>query len=129
MPPRGSRWLTADEHEVRNQLVEEWTRRGESAALIASRLGCTPRTVVRIRAALGIAKPAPHSSWMTPDEVERARALLDDGASCTEVARTLGRDSTTILKRFPQYRWTKTEAAQLGALMSAAARMGLLPPA
>lgn len=94
----------------RRQRVAAMTRQGMSAAIIAEALRTTQRTVCRDRSALGIAGPAPRP--LTDEELRTAQALLEDGASYSEVARTLGRADTTIAHRFPGYGWTPTQGAQ-----------------
>ena len=56
---------------------------------MAQRLGCSERTVARWRRRLGIASPiTPPHRW-TGDELASAEALIADGASLHEIARTL----------------------------------------
>ncbi len=64
------------------------------------------RTIERDRIALGLAVPRPR--W-SPDEQQRALAMLADGASLWEVARTLGRDYETIWLRFRGMGWTRQQ--------------------
>lgn len=46
----------------------------------------------------------------TPEQLAHALALLRDGASCAEAARTIGVATKTISRRWPEYRWTNTDA-------------------
>lgn len=101
----------------RRERVVDLTALGHSAPQIAAAVGCTPRTVVRIRARAGISQPA--GGPLTDDEIHCARALLDDGASFSEVARTLGRSYRHLRGRFPDVPgWTR----QQGGILSAAMR-------
>lgn len=92
-------WLPPEDMARRDQRIAELTRAGRSASQIAAELHVTARTVARARARMGIAKPC--RITLTDDELRRAAALLEDGASYAEVARTLGRSIAAICKRFP----------------------------
>lgn len=97
-----------------DQRIIAMTRQGYSARRIAEALNTTARTIVRHRNALGIAQASnpPH-----PKEVrDRAKELLDDGASYSEVARTVGASITQISRWHPGRGWdghTCTEYATL----------------
>lgn len=104
----------AETRAERRAMVAELTRDGFTLDQIAERLGVTHRTVSRDRLALGIAQPAVPS--FTDDEYRRARALIDDGYSLMEVARTLHRDVNTICKRFKGQGWTPAQTGQYNAL-------------
>lgn len=82
-----------------DERIVELTRAGWTAQQIADALRITSRTVARARVRRGVAKPP--TPPLTDDEIQRAELLLDDGASCAEVARTLGRCPGAIRKRFP----------------------------
>jgi hypothetical protein len=43
---------------------------------------------------------------------DRALGLLRDGASYTEVARTVGVDRKQVSKKFPGYGWTKQQGIE-----------------
>jgi hypothetical protein len=47
----------------------------------------------------------------------QALMLLDDGASYTEVARTLGCDRKWVSKRFPGRGWTAQEGGAYGFMV------------
>jgi IS30 family transposase len=94
-----------------------------STAEIATRMGITPRSVMRARAAAGLTKPQP--TPFTIEEYYAAQEMLDDGASYHEVARTLGRWPGTIKKRLPGYTLDKyqvSQAAAMGRAMAAIER-------
>lgn len=84
--------------------VAELTRQGLSAAVIAEMLHVTARTVARDRVDMGIAQPGPR--YMTSEELEAARVMLEDGCSYGEVVRTLGRTYETLKRHLPGYGWT-----------------------
>lgn len=99
---------------ARREAVATLTRCGKSADDIAVMLGITGRSVVRIRSDLGIAQPA--AKPMSPDEVMVAERLLADGASYSEVARTLGRSSRTLHEKFPGFGWPPGEGARFAVM-------------
>lgn len=84
-------------------------REGMSASVIAARLGVSERTVGRWRALAGRSRPVEPS----PVSVrERAREMLEDGASRADVAETLGVNSKTVWSWFPQYAWTAAQRSE-----------------
>lgn len=111
--PEGAEGQSGRIAERRAEIVR-LTKAGHSAAEIAKRLGVTTRTVHRQRRTGGCAKPMPN--WMTDDEIRRAEALLDDGASYSEVARTLGRTAQSIGERFPGRGYSKAQANEMRRL-------------
>ena len=105
----------------RTRRVAEFTRQGLSAPAIANILGVSTRSVQRARQRGGVSQGAPVP--FSEDEERLAQALLDDGASMGEVARTLGRSRTPLLRRFRDYvRWTPAQAAEAAAMGRAMAR-------
>lgn len=48
---------------------------------------------------------------------KRALALLEDGASYTEVAETLGVCRKTVSKRLPGYGWTHRQGGAYGRML------------
>lgn len=95
--------------EERRDRIAALTRQGWSAAAIARELGVTVRTVVRAREHRDCRVYVPRR--FTADEIAQVEAMLDDGCSYTEVARTLGRNVTVVLQRWPGRGWTKAQAA------------------
>lgn len=100
--------------ELRAQVVAA-TLAGESAGAIAERLGVTTRSVHRHRQAAGISQPPPVP--LTPEELDLARRLLEDGACYNEVARTLGRSWKALHRKLPGYTWPPGEGARLARLL------------
>ena len=80
--------------------VRRLTLAGGSAATIAEELGCTQRTVVRIRARLGLSKPG-NNQPPAPDQLDQAHRLLEDGTGYRETARISGVGVSTLHRRFP----------------------------
>lgn len=64
----------------------------------------------------------------TEDELRVAEQLLDDGVSYKEIARTLDRHASTILRRFPhRSAWSNTsgpEARRLHQMLTAIPTLG-----
>ena len=111
----------AEETNARRDRVTQLTRQGHTAKHIANLLGVTPRSVTRDRAARGITQPK--APPVTETEFARAHAMLEDGASYEEVARTLRRSHTAFRHRFPGYALTPAEAAQRARLGRQMARL------
>lgn len=91
--------LSRAERAERDDYIAKRTKAGFSASQIAAELGVTTRTVERARKRTGVGKFCPTA--LTDTELRLAAALLDDGASYGEVARTLHRNLETIRRRFP----------------------------
>lgn len=56
----------------------------------------------------------------TPERIQQARQLLEDGASQREVQRTTGIARETLRKHFPGKGWTFVEGGEFRALTRAA---------
>ena len=106
----------------RRERIAELTRQGLSARQIAEIMHLTTRSVVRARKALGIAAPA--AVHMTEDQLRRAAELLADGASYSEVARTLGRSVQCIANRFPGQGWDRQTASEFATAVRLSMRFG-----
>lgn len=88
---------------------------GKTANEIAQALGVTTRTVERYRARLGVSVPSPRSAWrVSPEWKARVEALLEDGTSLAEAARTVGCNDVTMRRHFPGRGWTKEQAGEFG---------------
>lgn len=85
------------------------THAGLSISSIARLVGCSERTVGRVRVKAGIAKPRVPA--LTVEQVAQAECLLNDGASYAEAARTVGCSPTALQDRFPGRGW---DGAQRG---------------
>lgn len=95
--------------QERREGVARLRRRGLPVAAIARTLGVSARTVERDLQALGLVRtPRP---W-TAAEQRRAAALIEDGCSLEEVARTLGRPRTVIRRHFPGRGWTQAQISE-----------------
>lgn len=111
---RGGKSRTLEELELIRKKVVELTRLGVPASQIGERLGICERQVCRYRRKAGITKPPPKR--MTPEQIDTATKMLDDGASFAEVARTLGFTHDAILRRFPGRGWTKQQIGEYNSL-------------
>lgn len=91
------------------------TRQGRTATEIAAVIGCHPDSVTRIRRRNGLTTPPPPP--LTDAEIETASALIMDGASITEAARTIGRSRHALTHRFPDSTWTPSQVGQHRAML------------
>lgn len=105
----------------RQREVARLTRQGWNARQIADRVGVTARTVCRDRVATGVAQP--RAPLFTDDEHRRALAMITDGASINEVARTMNRNVDTIWRRFKGMGWTSDQTGQYNSLRSKLGRL------
>ncbi|MDQ0241220.1 hypothetical protein [Arthrobacter bambusae] len=53
----------------------------------------------------------------TPEELNKARLMLEDGASMREITRTLGISKTTLRNKFPGMGWTYKESGEFRQLI------------
>lgn len=92
-------------------------RQGCSASVMADRLGVTPRTIQRHRVRLGVAQEASHNGPISPQLKARIKEMLDDGASISEVSRTLGCTHETIKRHFPDAGWDPRTVGEYARMM------------
>ncbi|QHB37395.1 DNA binding protein [Mycobacterium phage BirdsNest] len=101
----------------RAEVRELWSQ-GATRKQIAEALGVGDRQVQRYLVDEGLVEKHGGKPPMTPEEVEKARLMLEDGASYWAVALTLGRDWATIRRRVPGFHvlsaQEKSERAVLG---------------
>lgn len=112
--------MKQSEIRERQALVAEYTRAGWSAPAIAGVLGISVRQVQRDRFAAKVSQP--YSVMMSESEISRASALLADGCSYMEVARTVGRDRSTLRRQFPGHGWSPS---MCGSFSKANSRLGV----
>lgn len=101
--------------------VEGWEERfrgmdqaGHSLREIAVAFDVSVRTVGRWRTKLGLTKSEAKTTRPQTDR-DRAAALLDDGCSFAEAARTIGVTASCIRRWFPdRAAWTHEEAGAYG---------------
>jgi len=91
------------------------TLAGMSAQEIGLALHVTARTVARDRKDMGVAKPGPR--YMTADQIDVAKRLLDDGCSYKEASRSVGVSNTTMARTFPGRGWTKRQGGEFRAFL------------
>ncbi|WP_447652971.1 helix-turn-helix domain-containing protein [Microbacterium sufflavum] len=91
-------------------------RAGLSARAIAGICGVSSRTVVRWRHSTGLTH-CPPPSPLPQDKLAAALRLLEDGASISEAARSIGCSNKTLSRRWPQYAWTQTQAGKFAAMV------------
>ncbi|UXE05381.1 helix-turn-helix DNA binding domain protein [Arthrobacter phage Renna12] len=84
-------------------------RPGLTIAEAARQLGCTERTISRARAQLGLSDKVAYRP-VDAARLERARRLLEDGASLLDVERSTGLTHKTLRRHFPDHHgWTAHE--------------------
>lgn len=103
---------TREETADRRRRVVELTRQGLGLVVIAEILGTTARTVSRDRLACGIARPWRAPTVLSEEQQAIADRLLEDGASPTEVSRTLGVGRNYIQRRYRSYAWNHAQMAE-----------------
>lgn len=102
--------------EVEDRIVE-LTKQNQTATTIAEIVGVTTRTVTRVRSRQNAnCEYWPHV-MLTAEQITTAEHLLDDGASYTEVARTIGIGWDAVEMRWPGRSWTKKQCGQHRALL------------
>lgn len=100
--------------------VVRLTLEGRSAFDIAAIVGCSTRSVQRIRFKTGISRPP--APLMTPEEVAMAERMLDDGVSLGEIARTLGHRGG-VYKRWKGRGWPSKDGAMARELFGGVQRV------
>ncbi|NQX36282.1 hypothetical protein [Herbiconiux sp. VKM Ac-2851] len=104
--------------KIRQLLAERLT-----PAEVAGRVGCSVRTVERVRAD-DLGEPAPKRRF-TADEIAFMGRLFEDGCTLSEVARTLHTSTDRVLDHFPNApRADQATAAEMRALR---ARLDAIP--
>lgn len=74
----------------------------------------------------------PRRQPLSAERIEAARRMIEDGASQTEITRTLGLARETIVRHFPgagwtpQSGWTPAEIGAYGRMIRTAKHQGLL---
>lgn len=99
---------------LRRHRVATMRRNGKRVNDIAAAMKVAERTIERDLNALRMVHPVRR---LTAEDKALAGRLLDDGASITDVARTIGFHRTDIRWHFPNARpWTPAESATYGQL-------------
>lgn len=95
---------------------------GRSLREIAAAFGVSTKSVSRWRSRLGLTKEPPAVPRPQSDR-DRAAALLDDGCSFSEAARSLGVAPTTIARWFPDRKpWTPVQSGEFSSMIRWAGR-------
>ncbi len=91
--------------------IAKLTREGKTAREISELLGCTKRTISRVRNATGTAQPIPEFAGqpITAERLEQIRLMVEDGAPVAEIERTLGTSHKTITRYFPGSSWSREQ--------------------
>lgn len=98
--------------------IAELHRLGYSAPQIAARAGCSTRTVGRWRRSQGLTERPAHASYpVTPERLEAARRMLEDGASHHDISLTLHMSVHTLRAHFPGTAWSRDESIRLAHMV------------
>lgn len=96
---------------IDRELIRMLTEQGMGSRKIAEVVGCSDKSVVRIRRELGISKTEGHPGY-PPETKAAAKAMLEGGASYEEVGRTLKVPSDRIRRWYPGMGWTTQQTAE-----------------
>lgn len=91
--------------------VKTLVGQGLTAREISKRLGCSEKTIGRIKLELGVSHPY-RGRPMTETRLHAIWQMLYDGWSHEEIHRTEGADVETIRKYFPGTAWTFRQAGE-----------------
>lgn len=107
------RGVSEAEIRLRWEQVVFLTRRGLTAPVIAERLGVSTATVYRVRRLRDVhTMRQQRMRRFTAEEDALCRRMLEDGASYSEVARTVGRHREVINRRYPGLGWTRQQCGE-----------------
>lgn len=112
-------------HEERANLreaVTALTRSGRTVGEVADALGISKVYAGRIKREMGFGSGVECRPPMSEAELAAADAMLADGASAAEVARTLGRGATTIRRRFQGRAWSREQCGEWVAINNSVIR-------
>lgn len=104
------RYSSSAETALRRTEIERMREQGWTIPQIATSLGVTTRTVDRLMP--DRFKTRTRAPSLTEEELAIAKALLEDGAGYDEAARTIGRASPNLARRFPGYALTRSESLE-----------------
>lgn len=111
----------------RAQRVYELTLSGLSSEEIACILGVTVRTVVRHRRRTGCSQ-VDKAKPLTAEEHQIIVAILDDGGSVTEAARTIGRNQSTVHRHYSDRSWTRQQQSEYLKIVKSSLHKAVMAP-
>ncbi|AYN56847.1 helix-turn-helix DNA-binding domain protein [Arthrobacter phage Andrew] len=115
-----TRWL-----QIKDDYLELHAE-GITARQAAERLGVSPRTIQRTRDRLGLSQPTTGGGKRpTPEQLEYARQLLEDGCSMTDAARSAGTTFNALKRRWPDKVWDPTTVGQYARQLDQLKRLEL----
>lgn len=88
------------------------TQAGWSIPRIAEEMGICEKSVSRGRREAGISLPGRCSPALDEQQRATAERLLDDGASYSDVARTIGCDRETVRRNWPGRGWSRQQVLE-----------------
>lgn len=98
--------------------VAELQKLGYSVSQIATRLGCSTKAVERWRRSEGLTILRANASRpVTPERLEAARRMIEDGASHRDVSLTLRMSRKTLRRHFPDTAWTPEQAGHAARMV------------
>ena len=115
----------------RDDQIIRLTRLKVSTKQIAKMLNCSERTVSRVRKNNNCLVQPP-SKPFTKDELEKAKAILENGGTYTEAAKTIrgnGSSGQSLKAKLPGYKvWTRKESSNHAALVRKFNKLSTYPP-
>lgn len=98
--------------------IAELHEQGLEPREIAERAGCSVRSVQRWRSANGLTRPvSPFSSRrISSERLALAAEMIADGASHSEIWKTLRITRATLQRHFPGTAWDRQQAAEATAM-------------
>lgn len=91
-------------HRLVQNLILELHAQGKTRAAIAKEAEVSTWTVSKVIQQAGLVDPARSAgSRITPEKLAKAKAMLDDGNSLTEVCKTLRMGMRTLQRHFPEH--------------------------
>lgn len=96
------------------ELIAKLTREGKTARQVSELLGCTKKTVHRVRLATGTAQQIPEFAGkpITAERLEQIRSMVEDGTPVREIEKTLGTSHQTVNKYFPGASWSREQISE-----------------
>lgn len=97
-----------------DELVELF-KGGRTIPQVAEIVGRSPRTVERMRLRYGLSKPSPKcGKRYTKEELAGFQAMIDEGMSFDEIAKTTGVNWATLNRWFRGQAWPPEKVSQYG---------------
>lgn len=103
--------------------VRELLEEGLPPRAVAARLGCHPRTVLRVQHELGLpVAPGPSRRLLTEEDHAVIRECLAEGMPFAEITATYGYSHQTLARHYPGQGMPPVEIGRLAAAINRANR-------